>query len=660
MTEGGDDVPSERRRQQAALYDLTTDDDVADGNFERAVRTITERAADLLSVSRVGVWLVDDDGDRLTRVDHYDSDADTHTSGGELAAAAYPRYFDALRSNRTIAAADARTDERTAELTDDYLEPEGVRSLLDATLRAEGDVVGVVCHEQVGSVRDWSDTDVQFAADVADVVHRALRNRRSARQRRRLEYRQSVLKAQQEAIPHGVLVVAPDGEIVSFNDRFRDLWDLPEEVLATGTGADVFEHVREQVRDPEAFTDQVVEIRESNAESDHSEIPLADGRVIEQYSTPVEGESGTAFGRLWLARDVTERERRQAELELKDRAMDEAPVGITISDPDRPDNPTIYENERFTELTGYDAAEIRGRNLRLLQGENTDPERVAELREAIAAERPVSVELRNYRKDGSEFWNRVSVAPVEEDGSVVNYVGFQQDVTQRKETTRQLRVLHRVLRHNLANQMSVIRGWAEYLTDVTDGETADRAAQIVDQSDRLIAITDKHRRIVRLLSERPAPTAMDLAPIVERVVESARADPTVDVALERPEAAEALAITAIETALAELLRNAVDSCGDDDAVSVAVTADAERVTVRVADTGEGMPEAERQIVTGTQSVEPLYHGLGMGLWLAYWIVALSKGSIDVVDNEPRGTVVTVRLPRPDGGTDGIGSRLDNP
>ncbi|PSP75609.1 bacterio-opsin activator [Halobacteriales archaeon QS_1_68_20] len=122
------------------------------------------------------------------------------------------------------------------------------------------------------------------------------------------------------------------------------------------------------------------------------------------------------------------------DFELKERAMDEAPVGITITDPDRPDNPLIYVNESFERMTGYAAEEALGRNCRFLQGEGTDPDAVAELREGIAAAEPVTVELRNYRRDGEPFWNEVTVAPLrDEDGEVTHFVGFQVDVTRRKE-----------------------------------------------------------------------------------------------------------------------------------------------------------------------------------------------------------------------------------
>ena len=118
---------------------------------------------------------------------------------------------------------------------------------------------------------------------------------------------------------------------------------------------------------------------------------------------------------------------------LRNTAMDEAPVGITISDPSQPDNPLIYVNDGFCELTGYPRDEVLGQNCRFLQGESTREEPVAQMRSAIDAEKPVTVELRNYRKGGTMFWNQVTVVPIRsESGTATNYLGYQQDVTAKK------------------------------------------------------------------------------------------------------------------------------------------------------------------------------------------------------------------------------------
>ncbi|NUB89529.1 PAS domain S-box protein [Haloterrigena sp. SYSU A121-1] len=639
-----------RRRYQEAVLELTTDADVVDGRFEAAARTITETAAEIVGTTRVGIWLFDEDGERIRCVDRYDRRTDAHSDGAELAAAASPAYFEALRTHRTISADDARADPRTRELTANYLEPEAIDSLLDATLRSAGEVIGVVCHEQIGRTREWTDAEIRFAGDVADVVHRALRNHRSAERRRELAFRRSLLEAQQEAMPDGVLVVGEDGSLRSWNSRFRELWDVSAEELEPPRGDAVLAEISRQLADPTAFHRRVEHLTEQPSATSREEVALEDGRAFELYSTPVRDDDGRQYGRLWLVRDVTERKARQEELELKKRAIDEAPIGITLCDATRPDNPLVYANDQFERITGYSREEILGRNCRFLQGERTEAEPVDELRAAIDAERSTTVELRNYRTDGSEFWNRVTVAPVaDERGAVANYVGFQQDVTERKEATRQLRVLHRVLRHNLANQMSIIRGTAEQLAERSGGETAAAAETIVEEADQLLGLTDKHRSIVRLLSERPTPEPIALEPLCRRPCRSVRTDyPDADVSLAGDLDATVVGIPALETAIHELLANGV-AHGDRESPSVELRVERrpETVRLRIADDGPGLPDEERRIITGDGAVEPLYHGLGMGLWLVHWIVSLSRGTIDIEETGPDGTTIRIELPRAD-------------
>jgi PAS domain S-box-containing protein len=126
--------------------------------------------------------------------------------------------------------------------------------------------------------------------------------------------------------------------------------------------------------------------------------------------------------------------------ELKHRAMDAAPVGITIADATDPEAPLVYVNDAFVDITGYSRSFSLGRNCRFLQGSETDPEAVAELARAVAAREPTTVELKNYRRDGDPFWNRVEIAPLpNDDGEVTHFVGFQSDITARREAERAVR-----------------------------------------------------------------------------------------------------------------------------------------------------------------------------------------------------------------------------
>ncbi len=99
---------------------------------------------------------------------------------------------------------------------------------------------------------------------------------------------------------------------------------------------------------------------------------------------------------------------------LSEKAVEGEALNATfmVTDPQLPDNPIVFLNPAFERHTGYSRAELLNRNCRLLQGPDTDPGAIAEIRAAILAERPVSVDLLNYRADGTAFWNRVSIQPV--------------------------------------------------------------------------------------------------------------------------------------------------------------------------------------------------------------------------------------------------------
>jgi diguanylate cyclase (GGDEF)-like protein/PAS domain S-box-containing protein len=125
-------------------------------------------------------------------------------------------------------------------------------------------------------------------------------------------------------------------------------------------------------------------------------------------------------------------------LRRSDRALAAAANGVVIADATRPGFPLVYANAGFERLTGYSPAEVVGRSCSILQGPDTDPVAVAEFAEALARGREATVVLRNYRKDGSEFWNEVVLSPVYEDGRLSQYIGLQYDVTERREAEQRV------------------------------------------------------------------------------------------------------------------------------------------------------------------------------------------------------------------------------
>ncbi|WP_294325122.1 PAS domain-containing protein [uncultured Sphingomonas sp.] len=126
---------------------------------------------------------------------------------------------------------------------------------------------------------------------------------------------------------------------------------------------------------------------------------------------------------------------------------------MLITDPRLPDNPVVFVNDAFCRLTGYARAEIIGRNCRFLQGEESDPATVAQIRAAVAAVRSIEIDIRNYRKDGTPFWNRLLLAPVHDaDGRLAYFFASQLDVTLERERMEGLESSNAALLAELAGR----------------------------------------------------------------------------------------------------------------------------------------------------------------------------------------------------------------
>ncbi|MBK1722344.1 PAS domain-containing protein [Thiocystis violacea] len=126
--------------------------------------------------------------------------------------------------------------------------------------------------------------------------------------------------------------------------------------------------------------------------------------------------------------------------------LDTCVNGVTLSDPDQDDNPIVYANEAFELITGYDRDEILGRNCRFLQGEDDDQPELARIRECLETRSSVTVTLKNYRKDGSLFYNQFTIRPLyDQQGHLIYYLGIQYDVTEKVRAEKELKRLNALL-----------------------------------------------------------------------------------------------------------------------------------------------------------------------------------------------------------------------
>ncbi|MEN3972046.1 PAS domain-containing protein [Sphingomicrobium sp. XHP0235] len=147
---------------------------------------------------------------------------------------------------------------------------------------------------------------------------------------------------------------------------------------------------------------------------------------------------------------------------LFEQAMAQTRMAVCLTDPHLEDDPIVFCNEAFENLTGYSRDEVVGRNCRFLQGPDTDENQVARIRKALANEDVAVVELLNYRKDGTSFWNTLHLGPIyDDDGKLRYFFGSQWDVTdihQARAQERHAKAIAREVSHRLKNVFSVIGG----------------------------------------------------------------------------------------------------------------------------------------------------------------------------------------------------------
>jgi diguanylate cyclase (GGDEF)-like protein/PAS domain S-box-containing protein len=150
-------------------------------------------------------------------------------------------------------------------------------------------------------------------------------------------------------------------------------------------------------------------------------------------------ETGRAIRAVGGMLDVTQKKRDESNLRLLRQAIEATDNGIAICDARQPDYPVVYVNPAFEEITGYTQEEMQGRNCRLLQGDDSRQPGIDAVRQALADGEEIKVLLRNYRKDGTLFWNDFHVAPMRDaDGVLTHFVGVIDDVSERQRYEEQL------------------------------------------------------------------------------------------------------------------------------------------------------------------------------------------------------------------------------
>ena len=298
-------------------------------------------------------------------------------------------------------------------------------------ISTQGELLGTfgIYYRQPASPTDMSLQRLRLAASrvaLAIIKHRNNRRHQALAERHRSLF---------ENHPAGVCEFDLEGRFLRGNAALEQITGYPEPSLV---GRHFKDFIAPGYRD---LTQAAFEAARAGASRHYETMGThADGHSyhleVTNFPVTVEGEVVGVYG---ICQDITQRKHQEAELRLLQRGIEASPNGILMADASQPDLPIVYANEAFCRLSGYATGEVLGRNCRFLQGADTNPTTIATIRCALSERREVQVTLLNYRKDGSAFWNRLSISPViDEAGHCTHFIGTQQDITLERDQEAQI------------------------------------------------------------------------------------------------------------------------------------------------------------------------------------------------------------------------------
>jgi len=325
--------------------------------------------------------------------------------------------------------------------------------------------------------------------------------------------------------------------------------------------------------------------------------------------------------------------------------LQDAAVDIAFVD----NEPRIRDaNDEFCDRFGYELDEILGENLNDIVIAGGTGETHHLLDERAAGGEQLSAEVVRATVDGRrDFLTRA--IPYDEGADPRAFVVYT-DITEQKERERYLKILHRLLRHNLRNDMTVVMGSAEMLaSQLADDELAARAETLRRNAEQVVTLGEKAKEIEQIIGTRSDErTGIDLGEQLDRVVEWQQEEypeAALNVEFDEPATLIAEGDETIQRAIRELVENAiVHGGGAAPKADITVHSAVEDgwVDIRISDPGSGIPDHEWGVVSGSEGIDQLTHSSGLGLWLARWITESNGGKLTRVDDGD-GAVVSIRL-----------------
>lgn len=303
------------RNQNTVLMSLSRNKALYRGDLTIALREITHAAAYTLGIDRASIWLYDEMKTKLCCHDLFVANGNHHSNGMTLAATDHPAYFQALIADWVICADDAQTDPRTREFYHSYLAPLGITALLDVSIQLGGQNMGILCLEQLGSPRQWTIEEQNFAGSLADLTSLAIEAQARLRAEKALQEAEEKYRSIFENAVEGIFQTTFDGHFVSANLALARIYgyDSPLDLFSS------LRNIAKQLYvEPQRRTEFIRLIQaQGEVVAFESQVYRKDGSVIwiSENARAVRDQRGQLLYYEGIVQDITAR--KQAELALR-------------------------------------------------------------------------------------------------------------------------------------------------------------------------------------------------------------------------------------------------------------------------------------------------------------------------------------------------------
>ncbi len=427
-----------QEKEAEVVAKISISNNLIKGNIKELAIELTELASQALAVERAGVWLFNDEEDRLVNIDQFILSEGKHFSGEVLFESQFKNEFEYLKTSKYIDANDPLTDPRTAGYVEGYLKPNHISSMLDAVIRSGGNNLGTLCFEHVDKEYHWEDDEISFACQLADQFSLAIANRAKNIVQEALKESEMYYKSIFEFSGSPMLIVEEDGTIIKANQECKDATGYtPEELIGTKwlkyVSSESLEimlkyHNLRRI-DPDNAPNKY-EVKLINKNGEIRDVMLSVGMIRDKKQSAVS------------MLDITER--KYAEKELKESkeylqaVFDSINDGLFVDDADT--GQIIDVNKRCCDMYGYTYDEMIQTpigNLSLGEPPYSQKEALEWLRKTRVEGSQVFPWLAK-KKDGTLFWVEVNTHFVVIGGKN-RFVVSVRDITKRKKIEDKLK-----------------------------------------------------------------------------------------------------------------------------------------------------------------------------------------------------------------------------